>query len=107
MGKTAKGGDGREISTGDNSGFNVAAAELLQFIERIERLEEEKQSIADDVKDVYGEMKSRGYDTKQVKRVIARRKKDVSEVLEEDSVFETYLHALGMLAEGRLPGTDA
>lgn len=99
------GGNGRTVSKTDNSDFNVAAAELLQFIERIERLEEEKQTIADDVKDIYGEMKGRGYDTKQVKRVIARRKKDANEVLEEDSVFETYLHALGMLAEGKLPGT--
>lgn len=54
---------------------NVAAEELRQFIERIERLEEEKQSIADDIKDVFGEAKSRGYDTKAMKTIVRLRKK--------------------------------
>jgi len=76
---------------------NVAAAELRQFIERIERLEEEKSSISDDIKDVYGEAKGRGFDTKIMKKVIALRKKDDQERMEEDLILDTYLQALGMI----------
>lgn len=75
---------------------NVAAEELRQFIERIERLEEEKQSIADDVKDVFGEAKSRGYDPKAIRTIIRLRKKDANERLEEESILQTYMAALGM-----------
>ncbi|NEK17449.1 DUF2312 domain-containing protein [Rhizobium leguminosarum] len=75
---------------------NVAAAELRAFIERIERLEEEKQTIAEDIKEVFGEAKGRGYDTKVMKTVIRLRKKDANERLEEESILQTYLAALGM-----------
>jgi uncharacterized protein (UPF0335 family) len=75
---------------------NVAAAELRQFIERIERLEEEKQSIADDIKDVFGEAKGRGYDTKAMKTIIRLRKKDANERIEEETILQTYMAALGM-----------
>ena len=75
---------------------NVAAAELRQFIERIERLEEEKQTIQDDIKDVFGEAKGRGYDTKAMKTIIRLRKKDANERLEEESILQTYMAALGM-----------
>lgn len=76
---------------------NVAAAELRQFIERIERLEEERASIGDDVKDVYGELKGRGYDVKAVKTIIRLRKKDKNERMEEEAILDVYMHALGML----------
>ncbi|MFB2550314.1 DUF2312 domain-containing protein [Ensifer soli] len=79
-----------------NSVENVAAAELRQFIERIERLEEEKSSLNDDIKDVYGEAKGRGYDTKAMKTIIRLRKKDANERLEEESILQTYMAALGM-----------
>lgn len=75
---------------------NVAAAELRQFIERIERLEEEKQTIADDIKDVYGEAKGRGYDTKAMKTIVRLRKKDANERIEEETILQTYMAALGM-----------
>ncbi|MDP9809902.1 uncharacterized protein (UPF0335 family) [Rhizobium tibeticum] len=75
---------------------NVAAAELRAFIERIERLEEEKQTIQDDIKDVFGEAKGRGYDTKAMKTIIRLRKKDANERLEEESILQTYMAALGM-----------
>lgn len=75
---------------------NVAAAELRQFIERIERLEEEKQTIADDIKDVMGEAKSRGYDTKAIRTILRLRKKDKDERLEEEAILQTYMAALGM-----------
>lgn len=74
----------------------VAAQELRQFIERIERLEEEKQTIADDIKDVIGEAKGRGYDTKAIRTIIRLRKKDEHERTEEEMVLDTYMKALGM-----------
>ncbi|QND48203.1 DUF2312 domain-containing protein [Rhizobium lusitanum] len=75
---------------------NVAAAELRAFIERIERLEEEKGAIQSDIKDVMGEAKGRGYDTKAIRTIIRLRKKDANERLEEESILQTYMAALGM-----------
>jgi uncharacterized protein (UPF0335 family) len=75
---------------------NVAAAELRQLIERIERLEEEKASISDDIKDVYGEAKGRGYDTKAMRTIVRLRKKDANERIEEETILQTYMAALGM-----------
>lgn len=75
---------------------NVAAAELRQFIERIERLEEEKKALADDVRDVYAELKSRGYHAPAVRKLVALRKRDPNERQEEEALLETYKAALGM-----------
>jgi uncharacterized protein (UPF0335 family) len=80
-----------------DAAHGVARDQLRAFVERIERLEEEKKTIADDIKDVYGEAKSMGFDTVILKRVIALRKKDDQERMEEDLVLDTYLHALGMI----------
>jgi uncharacterized protein (UPF0335 family) len=77
----------------------VARDQLRAFIERIERLEEEKKTIADDIKDVYGEAKGMGYDTVVMKKVIALRKKDDQERMEEELILDTYLAALGMIPE--------
>jgi uncharacterized protein (UPF0335 family) len=77
----------------------VARDQLRAFIERIERLEEEKKTIADDIKDVYGEAKGTGFDTVIMKRVISLRKKDEQKRLEEEAILDTYLAALGMLAQ--------
>ena len=74
----------------------IAADELRLLIERIERLEEEKKAIADDVKDVYGEAKARGYDTKTMRKIIALRKMEANDRQEADALLETYLAALGM-----------
>lgn len=79
-----------------NESFRVAATELRSFVERVEKLESDKQSITDDIKDVYGEAKGRGYDTKAIRTIVKLRKKDTNERLEEDSVLETYMDALGM-----------
>ena len=76
---------------------NVAADELRLLIERAERLEEEKKSIADDIKEVFAEAKSRGYDAAAIRKIIAIRKKNREEFQEEEAVLETYMHALGML----------
>ena len=74
----------------------IARDQLRAFVERIERLEEEKQTIADDVKDVYGEAKAMGFDTRVLRKVIAIRKQDTNERLEQEAILDTYLHALGM-----------
>ena len=87
-------GDDRAEGMG---GGRVAADELRLLIERAERLEEEKKGIGDDIKDVWAEAKSRGYDVKAAKKVMAIRKKKREEWQEEEAILETYLHALGML----------
>lgn len=78
-------------------GGRVAADELRLLIERAERLEEEKKGITDDIKDVMAEAKSRGYDAKAIKKIMAIRKKKKEEYQEEEAILETYMHALGML----------
>jgi uncharacterized protein (UPF0335 family) len=78
-------------------GGRVAADELRLLIERAERLEEEKKGIADDIKDVMAEAKSRGYDVKAIRKIISIRKKKREEYVEEEAILETYLQALGML----------
>ncbi|TZG25603.1 DUF2312 domain-containing protein [Sphingomonas montanisoli] len=75
---------------------SIAAQELLLFVERIERLQAEQKSIADDIKDVMSEMKGRGYDTKVVRKLIRIRKLKKGEYDEEQMVLETYANALGM-----------
>lgn len=75
----------------------VAAGQLRAFIERIERLEEEKQTIADDIKDVFAEMKGTGFDTKAVRTIIRLRKKDQAQRQEEEAILDLYKAALGMV----------
>lgn len=82
--------------TADIAETGVAAQELKQFVERIERLEEEKKAIADDIKDVFAEMKGRGFDTKVVRQVIRIRKQDHAERQEMEAILELYMSALGM-----------
>lgn len=74
----------------------VARDQLRSIIERIERLESEKQSIADDIKDVYGEAKANGFDTKVLRKIVALRKMDEAERSELESLMDLYMHALGM-----------
>ena len=75
---------------------NVAADQLRLFIERIERLEEEKKGIADDVKDVYAEAKSNGYDTKTMRKIVACAGWKAHARQEADALLETYRTALGL-----------
>jgi len=75
---------------------NAAAEQLRSLVERIERLEEEKSNIASDIKDVYSEAKSMGYDTKILRKVIALRKKEPHELEEEEQILELYRAAIGM-----------
>ena len=76
--------------------YQVTAAELRQYIERIERLEGEKKDIADDVKAVYGEAKGQGYDTKIVKQIIRLRRMEKHARDEEEALLDTYKEALGL-----------
>jgi len=75
-----------------------AKDQLKSFVERIERLEEEKKATQDDIRDVYAEAKGNGYDVKALRKVVALRKQDPDQRQEEQAVLETYLHALGMVA---------
>lgn len=75
----------------------IPASELRSFIERIERLEDEKTSISDDIKDVFTELKGRGYDAKAIRTILKLRKLDPNERTEQEAIVETYLVALGML----------
>ncbi len=76
--------------------YKVTAGELRQFIERYERLDQEKKDIADAQKEVMSEAKGRGYDVKVMRKLIALRKKDPAELSEEEAVLELYKEALGM-----------
>ena len=78
------------------SAQTVAAGQLRAFIERIERLEEEKQTIADDIKEVFAEAKGTGFDTKAIRTIIRLRKKDANERQEEEAILDLYKAALGM-----------
>jgi len=76
--------------------MEVARDQLRSFIERIERLEEEKKTIAEDIRDVFSEAKASGFDTKIMRKVLALRKKDEQERTEEELILDSYLVALGM-----------
>ncbi|MBX2804522.1 MAG: DUF2312 domain-containing protein [Hyphomicrobiales bacterium] len=85
---------------------NIVAAQALNgsakdhlraFIERIERLEEEKAALANDIKEVFAEAKSTGFDTKAIRAILKIRKQDDHERMEAEAVLATYLHALGMV----------
>jgi uncharacterized protein (UPF0335 family) len=76
---------------------NVAAKELRQFVERVERLEEEKKAISDDIRDVFAEMKGRGYEVKAVRQILKIRKQDQAERQEQEAILEVYMQALEML----------
>jgi uncharacterized protein (UPF0335 family) len=74
----------------------IAADQLRLLIERIERLEEEKKGIGDDIKDVYGEAKSTGFDTKTIRAIVRLRKMEKHDRQEAEALLETYKAALGL-----------
>jgi uncharacterized protein (UPF0335 family) len=76
----------------------VGKEQLRAFVERVERLEEEKKTISDDIRDVYAEAKANGFDVKTLRVVVRMRKQDANERAEQQAILDTYLHALGMLA---------
>jgi uncharacterized protein (UPF0335 family) len=69
---------------------------LKAFVERVERLEEEKKAISDDIRDVYAEAKANGFDTKALRTIVRLRKQDLEERREQEAILDTYMHALGM-----------
>jgi uncharacterized protein (UPF0335 family) len=71
--------------------------QLKAFIERIERLEEEKKALGDDIRDVYAEAKGTGFDVQALRTIVRMRKQDLNERKEQEALIETYMHALGML----------
>ena len=77
---------------------SVAQDQIKAFIERIERLEEEKAAIAGDIKEVYAEAKGNGFDTKVLRKIVSIRKQDHNERMEQEALLELYLTALGMAA---------
>lgn len=77
-------------------GHNVAKDLIRSVVERIEKLEEEKKAISDDIKDVYTEAKGNGLDVKALRAVVRLRRQDADERAEQEAILETYLHAMGM-----------
>lgn len=78
---------------------NFSADQLNQIVARIERLEEEKKALADDIREVYAEAKAHGFDTKILRQVIKLRKLDRAELAEQESLLEIYMDALGMQSQ--------
>lgn len=81
----------------EHASTSFAKDQLKAVIERIERLMEEVKALQDDIKDVYGEAKGNGFDTKILRKIIVLRKKDVAEREEEEALLDLYMHALGMI----------
>ena len=97
--------DTPDIEGGSNSSV-VAQDQLRAFVERIERLEEEKKAIADDIREVYAEAKGNGFDTKVMRQLIKIRKQDRNERLEQEALLDLYMHALGMQVERAMEGDE-
>ena len=76
----------------------IEAGHLMAFIERIERLEEDKKTVSDEIKDVYSEAKGTGYDVAIIRKIVSIRKKDQDKRREEEEILKLYLQALGMQA---------
>lgn len=80
----------------DDQTYGIAADRLRSLVERIERLEEERKALAGDIKDIYGEAKSAGFDVKVLRQIIRLRRQDQAEVEEQESLLDLYKRALGM-----------
>jgi uncharacterized protein (UPF0335 family) len=81
----------------DAPAHRFAKDHLKAFVERVERLEEEKKTISEDIRDVYSEAKATGFDVKALRTIVRLRKQDIDERKEQEAILETYMHALGML----------
>jgi uncharacterized protein (UPF0335 family) len=81
----------------EHSATRFAKDQLKSVIERVERLEEEKKTISDDIRDVYAEAKGNGFDVKALRTIVRMRKQDANERREQETILETYMQALGML----------
>ncbi len=81
----------------EETAHRFAKDHLKAFVERVERLEEEKKALSEDIKDVYAEAKGNGFDVKALRQVVRLRKQDKHERAEQEAILDTYLQALGML----------
>ena len=88
--------DTPDITGGDNAA-PIAADQLKSIIERVERLEEDKKTVSDDIKEIYLEAKGSGFDVKIIRKIVARRKRDREEVEREEQLIDLYEHNLGIL----------
>lgn len=86
-------------ATEDRPSTSFAKDQLKAIVERIERLEEEKKTISDDIRDVYAEAKGNGYDVKALRTIVRMRKQDANERAEQETILETYMAALGMISD--------
>lgn len=84
-------------NTGIEPAPKISKDQLRSIVERIERLEEEKKTISDDVRDIYKEAGGNGWDVKAVRTIVRMRKQDAHERQEQETILETYMHAMGML----------
>ena len=89
--------DSTDFAPTTDGSASISAEQLRNFVDRIERLEQDKAGIADDIKDCYAEAKSLGYDVKILRKVISLRKRKPDERREEAELLDIYLHALGEL----------
>jgi uncharacterized protein (UPF0335 family) len=85
-----------ETAEQDSDVGGIAADRLRSIVERIERLEEERKALAGDIKDIYAEAKSAGFDVKVIRQIISIRKKEPAEVEEQETLLDLYRRALGM-----------
>ena len=90
-------GKGAAAAKDESATHRFAKDQLKAFVERIERLEEKRKAISDDITDVYTEAKGNGFNTKALRAIVRMRKEDVAERKEFESILETYMHALGMI----------
>jgi uncharacterized protein (UPF0335 family) len=81
----------------EETAVRFAKDQLKAFVERVEKLEEEKKTISDDIRDVYAEAKGNGFDVTALRQIVKLRKMEPTEREEQDAILETYMHALGML----------
>lgn len=88
----------QQPSAGHNSG-EVNGGQLLSFVERIERLNEEKKALGEDLKEIYAEAKAHGFDTKIMRKVVALRAMDADKRVEQEALVALYMDALGQLAD--------
>ncbi len=94
---TAQAGHNSGVIVQDEPATKFAKDQLKTIIERIERLEEEKKTMMDDIRDIYSEAKGNGYDVKALRTIVRMRKQDANERSEQETILETYMQALGML----------
>lgn len=86
-----------ETTSTSNSIGQTAKNQLRTFVERIERLEEEKKALSSDIKDLYAEAKATGFDSKTLRTIIKLRKLDATKRKDQEAILAIYMHALGML----------